>query len=195
MNNEKVPLINSYNVNDYALWAMLIDDLHLRNSVASHWNRPVNDNYRDVVSNGYGGALDLSHQVPAMLKAAFDKPMPIPDTTYPVDELYAPDFLMGDIRGPQGWHALNYNGKYKDIKAGNNGYNEWSHNAHKGGDDADYTDFRENPYTYTKPLTGLALAGAYMGKGGKEKFQEPFPKIWNWFQAIEADGAYITTKE
>ncbi|OVE78303.1 hypothetical protein BVX99_00320 [bacterium F16] len=196
-------LVNSYNVNDYALWAMTVDDLHLRNP-GDHLNRPdggiidpITDPRVPVSTWSPTDSLNLSKQVPALLKTSFSKPPRLtipddPDTPFKNEfAIYEPDYLISDIYGPQGWHPIANSQKIKNVPAGGaNGFNQWSHNGHKGGSDAEVEGMITDPYQVTDGMVNAALR-----LSGPEFF-EPLPKIWNWYQTLgTTEQAFNVTKE
>ena len=155
-------IINGYNRNDYALWAMVCDDYYVRNR-GRHYSRPytppipavppttpevpASPDYRLAVSAlgsadpswEHDDSLNLAHQVPAMLgrdsvtRNGVSKPCCRPD--------YQPD----DLQSPQGQITMAPNlPQAIDLNASDDGWHEHSHKGQKGREDQDIEGFLDD---------------------------------------------------
>ena len=78
--------------------------------------------------------------------------------------------------------------KIKNINALELGYNEWSHNGHKGGTDRNMSNWTENE--------NLSFLEAIIGIGGVgPDIITPLPQIWKWFDELKKEEAYTRGKE
>ncbi|OVE78298.1 hypothetical protein BVX99_00295 [bacterium F16] len=199
-------LVNSYNVNDYALWAMTVDDYHIRNP-GDHWpddtsvlgnGRRTPDDPRIAVPGGWFSGSDsrnLAHQIPALLKKNHIEPVgklyeEDDENGDPIQVLYKPEYLLTDIEPCQGMQSLNMANVTNINAETDGGFNEWSHNGHKGGGDSEIPGLTNNNYDNSR-----WAASAVLALSGND-FSMSLPEVWNWYKTrLEAEGSVDFTKE
>lgn len=153
-------LINSYNRDDFALWVMICDDHFIRNE-GRHYDRP------DAVSDRltyYSTplALDLAHEIPALLKKDGRRP----------------DYSIHDIALVQGQMPIELNDpSIVNLPAAEFGFSQWSHNGHKGGSDSDISSIVDDPDLHETEFYAKILNATLFGP----KIETPLCQIWNWF--------------
>lgn len=159
-------LINSYNRDDFALWVMICDDYFIRNE-GRHYDRPGALSDR-LAYYSTPLALDLAHEIPALLKT----------------DARRPDYSIHDIALVQGQMSID-NDDIININAGDNefGFSQWSHNGHKGGIDLDISSIVDDPDLQETEFYAKILNAAFLGP----QIETPLSQIWNWFVRLR-DG-------
>jgi hypothetical protein len=180
-------LINSYNRDDFGLWAMIIDDYFIRNNYVTqnrpHYNRPFvladRVSFADTPTTPLSfGALNLAHQVPAMLKLSARHS----------------EYTIHDLEPVQGQQAMpEIPNRALNVNALDFGFQEFSHNGHKGGVDRNISAVLAAPDVFAlQALLGPDFQG---GLANGPPFNTPLALIWEWFNKLKERGAYVPSTE
>jgi pimeloyl-ACP methyl ester carboxylesterase len=190
-------LINSRNRDDFALWIMVCDDIFVRNGhlddPGPHYDRPAPPDYRLAVPAlgasdpawDHDESRNLAHQIPAMLQTG-----PRLDSNGNVAgnhrrTNYAPD----DLQPPQGQIDMDASMGAVPIDAMVDGdWDKYSHNGHKGGEDADIDAFMDDLRRDDATILDLRHFN-------DDKFPTPLAQVWKWFVKVQGDGAYTIKRE
>jgi len=180
-----VSLVNSFNTDDYALWAMIIDDYFVRNR-GLHYDRPAATADRTAHANtptspASSGSCNLAHQTPALLKLTGRKQ----------------DYTTHDIERPQGQQPMAI---ASSIDAAGKGFLAYSHNGHKGGKDRNIAAIVNNTdMNFLEALLGNWAEGwGPLPDGGLvtgDPFVTPLAQVWPWYEDLGNCGAYKPEKE
>lgn len=175
--------VHSYNADDFALWAMIVDDFSLRNPMS---DLAVDDIRLSDGSNTtecgpralYGGTRNMSHQCPAMLN---------PTGIYRIDASFH-HYLYQDCERCLGMQAHPYVGHgIVSIDAKVNGWDQWSHNGHKGGSDKDVSPINDS-------RTSLEYA-IYKLANGATRPVTTTGQIFGWIDTVVGNANVATGKE
>jgi hypothetical protein len=179
-------LLNSYNRDDFALWAMIIDDFFLRNP-HRHYNRPAATADRVTYDDTptfppSSGALNLAHQIPALLKLGARRN----------------SYTVHDVELVQGQQPTAITIQFDDnINAKGLGFDQWSHNGHKGGFDKDISAIITLPdFDLLQALFGPDRIPSLAPYGlDAPSFDTPLPQIWVWFNSLQSKQSYQSGEE
>jgi hypothetical protein len=174
-------LVNSYNPDDYALWAMMIDEHFIRNR-GLHYDRLAATADRTAHANTptsppSSGSRNLAHQIPALLKLTGRKQ----------------DYTVHDLERPQGQQPM---GGASNIDAAGKGFLPYSHNGHKGGMDKDIGSIvNETDMSFLEAIFGVWGEGWGPLPGGGlvtgDPFVTPLAQIWEWYSSeLVGKGSY-----